>query len=125
MSARHTAKNSNSNNPFDDEKFDNSNHSGKITESIQEKNSVEPDTSPTESIHQNPLQFDDSSYSAIFTEQAQNTSWYMQQQLFEDFSLEKFQAENENLKLQHRNRIIAANKLLRKEELEPTQFLQQ
>ena len=51
MSAGHTANNSNSNNLFEDEKYDISNHSEKNTESNQEKNSVEPNTSPTENIH--------------------------------------------------------------------------
>ena len=73
----------------------------------------------------NPLQIHASSSSEIFTEQSQNLSLEIKQGISEEFSLEQTQSEKERLKLQHQERIDAANQFLRKQKLERNQLLQQ
>ena len=96
----------------------------KIAASTRDKTSVEPKTSPSENTQQNPLQIQVSSYSSMFTEQAQNPSLETPQKISEAFPLEQTQATIESLKLQHQKLIEAANQLLRKQQLERNQFLQ-
>ena len=96
-----------------------------IFESSQEQTSVEPDTIPTETTHLYTLKFSESSFSEIFTRQLQNLSKETQQQFSEVFSLEQAQAENDRLRLQHQQRIEAAIQILRRQELQLNQLLQQ
>ena len=67
-------------------KNDYNNETEKITEFPQDQTSVEPNINPTGNTQQNPLQIPDSSYFKLFTEQTQNLSSELQQQLSEKSS---------------------------------------
>ena len=87
---------------------------------------MEPNTNPTDNnTQQNLLQNPESSYSDIFTGQRQSPSVELQQQFSKRFSSEHTQTENERLRLRHQKRIEAASQLLRKQELQRNQLIQQ
>ena len=123
-SNRRTA-NSHSSTPFENENDDNQKHTENNTDSIQGETSVEPNTDPTDNTRQNPPQIPDTSYSEINTAQRPNPSAELQQNFSELFSSELHQSENEGLRLQHQKRSEDANQLLRKQELELDQLIQQ
>ena len=72
-----------------------------------------------------PLQIPEHSYSDVFAKQIQNPSLKLQQLFAEVFSLKQTQVENERVRLEHQRRIETANQILREEELERNQLLQQ
>ena len=79
------------NSPPEQKEYDNNKQNEKITESTLCQASMEPNANPKENTQTTP-QFHDSSYSEIFTEQAQNSSLEKQLELSEVFSKEQTQA---------------------------------
>ena len=124
MSNRWTAK-SHSIIPSANKTDDNLKFTKMINESLQSKIRAEPNTNPTDSTQQKPLQIRKSSCSEKFTGGRSNPAVELQQQFSELFSSEQTQTANERLRLQHQQRIEAPNQLLRKQELERSPFLQQ
>ena len=70
-------------------------------------------------------QIPQSSYSEICTEQKRNPPVELQQRFSDVFSSEQTQAENESSRLQRQREIEAASHILRKQELERNQLIQQ
>ena len=124
MSNRRTVK-SHSNTSSENENDDSNNNTENITESLQGETSVELNTTPTDNTQQNHSQIPESPYSEIFTGQVINPTVEMQQTFSEVFPSEKNQAVTKHLRLQHQRRIETTNQLLRKQELEPNQLIQQ
>ena len=124
MSNRRIAT-SHSNTPSENEKEDNKNHTENNTESFQGEKSLEPITNQTDNTQQNPLHISESSYSEILTGQRPNPSVERQQHFSEFFSSEQTRTEFERLRLQYQQRKEAVNQLLRKQELERNQLIQE
>ena len=125
MSSRHRTVDSNSNTPAENKNDEHFNHTENNTQSLLGDKSVEPNLNPIENTQQNTLQIPDSSYSEMFTGQRHNPFVKLQQQFSEVFSAKQTQTENERLWLQHQRRIKAANQLLRQQDLERNQLIQQ
>ena len=107
------------------ENDDYNNHTGNSTECLQFETSVEPNTNPTDNTQKHSLRITQSPFSEIFTGQKQNPSVKWQQQISEVFSSEQAQTEIEHLRLRYQRRIKATNQLLRKQQLECNQLIQQ
>ena len=81
MSSRHGTVNSRRDTPSENEIDGNNNQSENNYENCQDRTSVEPNTTPTETIQGNPLQVPKTSYFDMFTEEAQNPSLGLKQHL--------------------------------------------
>ena len=97
----------------------------KKSKSFHGETPVEPNTNSTDNTHETLLQVPKSSYSEIVTGQRPNRSVELQRQFPEFFSWDQSQTEKECLRLQHQQRIEAANQLVQKQEPERNQVTQQ
>ena len=114
MSSTHKTVYSHLNSSSESENGDANNQTESEIESTQDQISEEPNTHPSKSTLQNPLQIPANSDSGKFTNQAQNPSPELPKKFSEVFSMEEPQVEDESLRLQHRRKIEAANQILRK-----------
>ena len=109
MSKRHQTTDSHSEIPSKNENDAQNRLTENYTEPLQAETSVEPNTNPTESTQNNPLQVAEPSYSKILTGKVENPLVELRQKFVEIFPLEQTQVDSERLGLQHHRSVETGN----------------